>query len=67
MNAKVREMISEALRADGVEAVFALGEESADTIDIFDEDYLARLDKIKLPNTKIELLKQLLAEALIYL
>ncbi|MDK9687882.1 HsdR family type I site-specific deoxyribonuclease [Halomonas sp. LC1] len=64
MNAKVREMISEALRADGVEAVFALGEESADTIDIFDEDYLARLDKIKLPNTKIELLKQLLAKAL---
>tara|TARA_R110000824_G_scaffold218100_1_gene404603 strand:- start:23015 stop:26236 length:3222 start_codon:yes stop_codon:yes gene_type:complete len=64
MNAKVREMISEALRADGVESVFALGEESADTIDIFDEDYLARLDKIKLPNTKIELLKQLLAKAL---
>lgn len=64
MNAKVREMISEALRADGVEAVFAMGEESDDTIDIFDEDYLARLEKIKLPNTKIELLKQLLAKAL---
>ncbi|MCD6009537.1 type I restriction endonuclease subunit R [Halomonas sp. IOP_31] len=64
MNARVREMISEALRADGVEAVFALGEESAEKIDLFDEDYLARLDKIKLPNTKIELLKQLLAKAL---
>ena len=37
---------------------------SAEKIDLFDEDYLARLDKIKLPNTKIELLKQLLAKAL---
>ena len=30
----------------------------------FDEDYLDRIDKIKLPNTKIQLLKKLLAKAL---
>ncbi|MCV6588011.1 MAG: DUF3387 domain-containing protein, partial [Marinobacterium sp.] len=64
MNAKVREMIAEAIRASGVEEIFSLGEDGADTIDIFDDDYLARLDKIKLPNTKIELLKKLLAQAL---
>lgn len=32
--------------------------------DIFDEDYLAKIDKIKLPNTKIKLLQQLLAQAI---
>ncbi|TKB49937.1 type I restriction endonuclease subunit R [Ferrimonas sediminicola] len=64
MNAKVREMIAEAIRADGVEEIFNLGEEGAEKIDIFDDDYLARLDKLKLPNTKIELLKKMLAKAL---
>jgi type I restriction enzyme R subunit len=32
--------------------------------DIFDEDYLAKIDKIKLPNTKIKLLQQLLAKVI---
>lgn len=32
--------------------------------DIFDDDYLAKIDKIKLPNTKIKLLQQLLAKAI---
>jgi type I restriction enzyme, R subunit len=31
---------------------------------IFDEDYLAKIDKIKLPNTKIKLLQQLLAKVI---
>jgi len=62
MNAKVREMIAEALRADGVEEIFKLGSEKA--TDIFDEDYLAKIEKIKLPNTKIKLLQMLLAKAI---
>ncbi|QSX28575.1 type I restriction endonuclease subunit R [Shewanella cyperi] len=64
MNTKVRQLIEEAIRADGVEEIFHLGAEGAEQIDIFDEDYLARLDKLKLPNTKIELLKKMLAKAL---
>lgn len=64
MNAKVRQMISEALRADGVEEVFKLGEDKASEQDLFGDDYLAKLEKIKLPNTKIKLLQQLLAKAL---
>ncbi|NVC93107.1 HsdR family type I site-specific deoxyribonuclease [Vibrio natriegens] len=64
MNAKVRDMIAEAIRADGVEEIFNLGEDGTDKIDIFDDDYLARLDKLKLPNTKIELLKKMLSKAL---
>ncbi len=64
MNAKVREMIKNALESDGVEEIFKLGEEAEAEQDIFDEDYLAKIEKIKLPNTKIKLLQQLLAKAI---
>lgn len=64
MNAKVREMIKDALQSDGVEEIFKLGDESETEQDIFDEDYLAKIDKIKLPNTKIKLLQQLLAKVI---
>lgn len=64
MNAKVREMIKEALQSEGVEEIFKLGDESETEQDIFDEDYLAKIEKIKLPNTKIKLLQQLLAKVI---
>ncbi|MGD9949122.1 MAG: type I restriction endonuclease subunit R [Desulfobulbus sp.] len=64
MNARVREMIAEALRADGVEEIFKMGEDAASAVDIFNDDYLAKIEKIKLPNTKIKLLQQLLAKAI---
>ncbi|MCB0539493.1 MAG: HsdR family type I site-specific deoxyribonuclease, partial [Bacteroidetes bacterium] len=64
MNAKVREMIKDALASDGVEEIFKLGEEQESQQDIFDDNYLAKIDKIKLPNTKIKLLQQLLAKAI---
>jgi len=64
MNAKVREMIKDALQSDGVEEIFKMGDDSKGEQDIFDEDYLAKIDKIKLPNTKIKLLQQLLAKAI---
>jgi len=64
MNARVREMIADALESDGVEAIFKLGEENVAEIDLFDDDYLARIDNIKLPNTKIKLLQQLLRKAI---
>jgi type I restriction enzyme R subunit len=64
MNIKVREMIKEALQSEGVEEIFKLGDEAETEQDIFDEDYLAKIDKIKLPNTKIKLLQQLLAKVI---
>lgn len=64
MNAKVREMIKAALESDGVEEIFKLGDESETGQDLFDKDYLAKIDKIKLPNTKIKLLQQLLAKVI---
>ena len=80
MNAKVRELIAQAIQSDGVEEIFRLGEDAtardggsaisagsatgAGEIDIFDEDYLAKIDKIKLPHTKIQLLQKMLAKAI---
>src|SRR5690606_20530344 len=64
MNAKVRDMIKEALKSEGVEEIFKMGEESQTEQDIFDEAYLERIDKIKLPNTKIKLLQMLLSKAI---
>ncbi|MFM5239034.1 type I restriction endonuclease subunit R [Aeromonas veronii] len=64
MNQKVREMIAEALKAEGVEEIFTLGEDKAETIDIFDDEYMARIGKIKLPNTRMQLLQKMLAKAI---
>jgi type I restriction enzyme R subunit len=63
MNAKVREMIHEALQSDGVEEILKMGSDQAQ-YNIFDDDYLEKIGKIKLPNTKIKLLQQLLKKAI---
>jgi len=64
MNTRVRDMISDALKSDGVEEIFRLGDDKAGEIDLFDDDYLEKIGKIKLPNTRIKLLQQLLAKAI---
>jgi type I restriction enzyme R subunit len=64
MNAKVREMIKDALESEGVEEIIKMGEEDEVEQDLFDEAYLAKINKIKLPNTKIKLLQKLLAKAI---
>lgn len=64
MNQKVRDLVKNALLSDGVEEIFKLGDNTDGEIDIFDEDYLAKLEVIKQPNTKLELLQQLLAKAI---
>jgi len=64
MNARVRDMIKEALQSNGVQEIFKLGDEHTTEQDLFDEDYLAKINKIKLPNTKIKLLQQLLAKVI---
>lgn len=64
MNARVREMIKEALKSDGVQEIFRLGDENTAQTDIFDDAYLEKINKIKLPNTKIKILQQLLSKAI---
>ncbi len=64
MNARVQAMIAEALRSDGVEEIYKLGQGDTSAVDIFDPEYLAKLEKIKLPHTRIKLLQKLLAKVL---
>ena len=64
MNAKVCEMLAQAIDSDGVQEIFTLDEEDGKTIDIFDEQYMKRIGEIEMPNTRIELLKKMLAKAL---
>tara|TARA_R110000850_G_scaffold66972_18_gene148882 strand:- start:14184 stop:14510 length:327 start_codon:yes stop_codon:yes gene_type:complete len=46
MNARVQQMIAEAIESEGVEGIFKLGQENAKQVDIFDPDYLAKIEKI---------------------
>ena len=62
MNARVRELIAEAIQSDGVEELFETGKHI--DIDIFSDEYMARIAKISLPNTKIKILQQLLSQAI---
>ncbi len=66
MNSRVREMIKNALQSEGVEEVIKLGNEDKESneIDIFDEDYINKVNNLKLPNTKIKLLQKLLSRAI---
>lgn len=64
MNNRVRAMLEAALQSEGVEEILKIGEEAVTEQDLFDEAYLAKIDKIKLPNTKIKLLLKLLAKAI---
>ncbi len=61
---KLKEMIKAALQSDGVEEIFKIGKNTNGLQDIFDDNYLDKLEKIKLPNTKIKLLQQLLKKAI---
>lgn len=65
MNEKVRQMIQEALISEGIEEIFKLDKnDPQNNADIFSDEYMAKIDKIKLPNTKIKLLQKLLAKAI---
>lgn len=65
MNERVRQMIQEALKSDGVEEIFKLDKnDPKNNADIFSDEYIAKIDKIKLPNTKIKLLQKLLAKSI---
>ena len=65
MNERVRKMIEEALISEGIEEIFKLDkEDSGLNNDIFSEEYMAMIAKIKLPHTKIKLLQNLLTKAI---
>ena len=62
MNIHVMKLIEEAIKSDGIEEIFTMNNEDKNLINIFDDDYLKKINKIKLPNTKIKLLQKLLSQ-----
>jgi type I restriction enzyme R subunit len=65
MNATVISMIEDALISDGVEEVFKINKNSSESsVDIFSDIYLEKINRIKLPNTRIKLLQRLLSQAI---
>ncbi len=59
MNQRVSQMIEEALQSDGVEEIAQVNADSKH-LDVLSEDYMARLEKLKQPNTKVKLMERLL-------
>ena len=62
MNHHVAKMINEAIKSDGVEELFQVGKNI--DFDIFTPEYLEKINSIKLPNTKIKILQQLLRQVI---
>ena len=65
MNAHVASLIEEAIKSNGVEELFKKERDlNLNAIDLFDQAYLDKINKIKLPNTKVKILEQLLNNAI---
>ena len=62
MNARVREMLEDAILSDGIEELFEAGKHIA--VDVFSDEYIAKIAAIQLPNTKIKLLQRLLSQVI---
>ena len=59
MNRRVSEMIEEAIQSEGVEEIIQIGNDK-ENLDVLSEEYMERLSKLKLPNTKVKLMERLL-------
>lgn len=62
MNAKVLKMVEEAIISQGVEEIFKIDDNKANTIDLFNDKFIDRITALELPNTKIKILERLLKE-----
>ena len=61
MNAHVQKMLEDAIKSEGVEEVFTTDTNmDSEAVDLFSDEYLTRISRIKLPNTKVKILAQLL-------
>jgi type I restriction enzyme R subunit len=59
MNKRVGEMIEEAIQSEGVEEIIQIGN-NKENLDVLSEEYMERLAKLKMPNTKVKLMERLL-------
>ncbi len=54
-------ILAEVIKSEGVEEVFSTNTDvDAESVDLFSDEYLERIKRIKLPNTKVKILAQLL-------
>lgn len=61
MNVHVQKMLEDAIRSEGIEEVFSTDADiNSEAVDLFSDEYLKRISRIKLPNTKVKILAQLL-------
>lgn len=61
MNAHVTKMLQDAIKSQGVEEIFSTDKNfDAESVDLFSDEYLDRISRIKLPNTRVKMLMQLL-------
>ena len=63
MNARVRQMVENALVSSDVEDIFKLSEKNC-SVDLFSEEYLERVQALKRPNTRVQILERLLKNAI---
>ena len=59
MNLRVSKMIEEAIQSECVEEIIQIGNDK-ENLDLLSEEYMARLAKLQLPNTKVKLMERLL-------
>ena len=59
MNMRVSKMIEEAILSEGVEEIIHIGNDK-ENLDLLSEEYMERLAKLKMPNTKVKLMERLL-------
>jgi type I site-specific deoxyribonuclease, hsdR family len=65
MNTRVAKMVEEAIQADGVTEIFTLEKDTQRLEqDIFSDEYLERINRIPMANTKIKILQRLLKNAI---
>ena len=65
MNKRVARMVEEAIQAEGVTELFTIGKETERVQeDIFSDEYIERINRIPMVNTKIKLLQKLLRQAI---
>ena len=62
MNARVQQLLEEAIQSDGIEELFESGKHIS--VDIFSDEYIGKINTIQLPNTKIKVLQRLLSQAI---
>lgn len=64
MNAKVAKLVEEAIISEGVEEIFKLDDNKANTIDLFNDKFIEKISNLELPNTKIKILERLLKQTI---